>query len=66
MKMFSKSDELDKVIKAINDLNEKIDEKDIEIYEHKCQIELLEDEKEKLKQMIEGHKIQKERLEKLQ
>lgn len=29
--MFSKSDELDKVIKAINDLNEKIYEKDIEI-----------------------------------
>lgn len=58
----STSDDLDNTIKKIDELNHKIDEKDELIYEHKCQIYLLEDEKENLLNELTGWKIEKERL----
>lgn len=63
MKLFrSTSDDLDNTIKKIDELSHKIDEKDELIYEHKCQIDLLEDEKENLINELNGWKIEKERL----
>lgn len=63
MKLFrSTSDDLDNAIKKIDELSHKIDEKDELIYEHKCQIDLLEDEKENLLNELNGWKIEKERL----
>lgn len=63
MKLFrSTSDDLDNTIKKIDELSHKIDEKDELIYEHKCQIDLLEDEKENLLNELNGWKIEKERL----